>query len=240
MDSPLQQFTVKTLVPIEINGYDISFTNSALFMLLSVGTIFLLFYIGLHRQRIIPRNWQALAEMTINFLQEMTGENIGVSSLKFLPFVMSLFLFILLGNLFGMLPYAFTFTSQIILTFGLAMVVFIVVTIVGFVRHGFRFFTYFLPAGTPFLLAPLLVVIEMISYLSRPVSLSIRLFANMMAGHTMLKVFAIFTVSLGIFGFSTIMANILLIGFEFLVAFLQAYVFSVLTCLYLKDAVHLH
>lgn len=240
MDSPLQQFTVKTIIPIEINGYNISFTNSALFMLLSVGAIFLLFYIGLHRQRIFPRKGQALAEMTINFLQEMTGENIGVSSLKFLPFVMSLFLFILMGNLFGMLPYAFTFTSQIILTFGLAMVVFIVVTLVGFVKHGLRFFTYFLPSGTPFLLAPLLIIIEMISYLSRPVSLSIRLFANMMAGHTMLKVFAIFTVSLGIFGFSTIIANILLIGFEFLVAFLQAYVFSVLTCLYLKDAVHLH
>lgn len=240
MDSPLKQFTVTNIVPIDINGYDISLTNSALFMLLSVGAIFLLFYMGLRRQRVFPGKLQALVEMTINFLQEMTGENIGVSSLKFLPFVMSLFLFILMGNLLGMLPYAFTFTSQIILTFGLAMVVFFVVTIVGFARHGLRFFSYFLPSGTPILLAPLLIIIELISYLSRPVSLSIRLFANMMAGHTMLKVFAIFTVSLGVFGFSTIIANILLIGFEFLVAFLQAYVFSVLTCLYLKDAVHLH
>lgn len=240
MESPLHQFVIKTLIPIQVGGVDLSFTNSALFMLISVVAIFCLFSLSLQKKAFQPGRMQSLAELTLKFIQNMVHENIGAEGKKFLPFVLSLFLFILLGNLFGMLPYGYTFTSQIILTFGLAMLVFFTVTIVGFARHGMKFFSYFLPAGTPVLLAPLLIVIELISYLSRPISLSIRLFANMMAGHTMLKVFALFTISLGVFGFSTILANILLIGFELLVAFLQAYVFSVLTCLYLKDAVHLH
>jgi F-type H+-transporting ATPase subunit a len=240
MESPLHQFVIKTLIPIQVGDFDLSFTNAALFMLLSVITIFFIFAVSLRKQASVPGKMQSLAELTLKFIQDMVHENVGEEGKRFMPFVLSLFLFILLGNLFGMIPYSYTFTSQIILTFGLAMLVFLMVTVVGFARHGMKFFSYFLPAGTPIILAPLLIVIELISYLSRPVSLSIRLFANMMAGHTMLKVFALFTISLGVYGFSTILANILLIGFEFLVAFLQAYVFSVLTCLYLKDAVHLH
>lgn len=240
MDNPLHQFEVTTLIPINVLGYDISFTNSALFMFLAIVSIFSLFYLGLRHRAIVPGKLQSLVELIFEFAETMTEENIGPDSLKFLPFVLSLFLFILFGNMLGMIPYAFTFTSQIILTFALAAIVFVGVTLVGFLTHGVKFLGHFMPSGVPIVLAPLIVPIEMISYLSRPVSLSIRLFANMMAGHTMLKVFAIFTIALGFFGISTIIVNILLIGFEFLVAFLQAYVFSVLTCLYLKDALSTH
>lgn len=240
MDNPLHQFEITTLIPLHILGYDVSFTNSALFMLITILGIFSLFYLGIRHKATIPGRLQSLVELIFEFVETMTQENIGADSLKFLPFVLSLFLFILFGNMFGMIPYAFTFTSQIILTFALAAIVFIMVTLVGFMTHGVKFLAHFMPSGVPIFLAPLIVPIEMISYLSRPVSLSIRLFANMMAGHTMLKVFAIFTISLGVAGISTIIVNILLIGFEFLVAFLQAYVFSVLTCLYLKDALSTH
>ena len=179
--------------------------------------------------------------MGLSFIYELVDENIGSGgNNRFFPFILTLFLFILVGNLLGMFPYAYTFTSQLIVTFALASLVFLVVTVVGFAKHGLKFFSYFLPQGVPLFLAPFIILIEFISYLSRPVSLSIRLFANMMAGHTMLKVFALFTVALGLYGASTLIVNTVLVGFEFLVAFLQAYVFSVLSCLYLKDAIHLH
>lgn len=240
MHSPLEQFEIKELIPLSISEVPISFTNSALYMFLSVVAISLLFLMGARKASFIPGKFQSLAEILFGFINSLVEENVGEKGLPFLPLVFSLFTFILFGNLFGMLPYAYTFTSQIILTFGLAMVVFLTITLLGFIKHGLHFFSYFLPQGTPIFMAPLLFVIEMISFLSRPVSLSIRLFANMMAGHTMLKVFSMFTISLGIFGFSTIIASIVLIGFEFMVAFLQAYVFSVLTCLYIRDAIELH
>ena len=240
MHSPLEQFQITELIPLSIHEVPLSFTNSALYMFLSATTISLLFWFGSKNSKVIPGRLQSLTEILFQFIHSLVDENIGTKGRPFLPLVFSLFTFILFGNLFGMLPYAYTFTSQIILTFALAMIVFLTVTILGFLKHGLHFFSYFLPKGTPIFMAPLLVLIEMISFLSRPVSLSIRLFANMMAGHTMLKVFAMFTISLGIFGFSTIIANVVLIGFEFMVAFLQAYVFSVLTCLYIRDALELH
>ncbi len=240
METPLKQFIVKKLIPLEIFGVDISFTNSALFMGLTVVFILGILFLGTRRLSSIPGRLQSLLELCYEFIANMLEENIGTKGKQFQPFVFGVFLFVLMGNFLGMIPYSFTFTSQLILTFGLALIVFSVVIIVGILNHGIKFLTIFVPEGAPLILAPILIPIEIISFLSRPVSLSIRLFANMVAGHTMLKVFGLFTVSLGVFGFSTIVANSLLIGFEFLVAFLQAYVFSVLTCLYLNDAIYLH
>lgn len=240
MESPLHQFEVKTILPFQIGNIDLSFTNSALFMALSVICILTLFLWALRKPKPVPGKLQSLIELSYEFIATLLEENTGAKGKKYLPFVFSIFLFVLFGNLLGLIPYGFTFTSQLILTFGLASLVFLVVIAVGIFNHGFKFLHLFLPEGAPLVMAPLLVPIEIISFLSRPVSLSVRLFANMMAGHTMLKVFALFTISLGVFGFSTILLNSVLIGFEFLVAFLQAYVFTVLTCLYLNDAIHLH
>ena len=241
MAGPLEQFEIKPLVPIHIGGLDLSFTNSALMMTIAVGatTVFLLS--GAAAGRAIPGRWQSMAEMAYEFVAGMVRDNIGSEGRQYFPFVFSLFMFILFGNMIGMIPYGFTFTSHIIVTFGLAAIVFVLITVVGLVRHGTHFFSYFMPAGVPIWMAPLIVPIEIISYLSRPISLSVRLFANMMAGHTMLKVFAGFTVALGLLGgWIPLIVNVALTGFEVLVAVLQAYVFTILTCLYLHDAVHLH
>ncbi len=240
MESPLHQFEVKKLIPLYLGNVDVSFTNSALFMMLATLLALAFFWAGTFRPTLVPKRLQSFVELSYEFVANLLEENVGDKGRRYLPFVASLFFFILFGNLLGMLPYAFTFTSQLILTFGLAAIVFIVVLLIGIFTHGFKFLKMFMPDGAPLLMAPILIPIEMISYLSRPVSLSVRLFANLMAGHTMLKVFALFTISLGIFGLSTIILNSVLIGFEFLVAFLQAYVFTVLTCLYLNDAIHLH
>ena len=240
MDSPLEQFRVKVLIPLHVGTVDLSFTNSSLFMMLSALAIFLFLGVGLRKKSIIPSRFQSLVEIAYDLILSMIRDNVGDAGKHYFPFIFSIFLFVLFGNLLGMIPYAFTFTSQIILTFGLACFVFVAVTIIGFLKHGVRFFKFFLPSGAPLFMAPILIPIELISYLSRPLSLSIRLFANMMAGHTMLKVFALFTVLLGAYGISTVLLNTILIGFEVLVAFLQAYVFSVLSCLYLSDAINMH
>jgi F-type H+-transporting ATPase subunit a len=203
---------------------------------------------GTARRAIVPGRVQALAETAYDFVHDLVVGQVGEEGAKYFPFVFSLFMFILVGNLLGMLPYAFTFTSHIAVTFALAMLVFLVVTVIALSIHGTHFFSYFFPEGAPKLLAPLIIPIEIISYLSRPVSLAVRLFANMVAGHVMLKVFATFVVMIGgaagifgIFGAALPLAvNVALIGFELLVAFLQAYVFAILTCIYLHDAVHLH
>jgi F-type H+-transporting ATPase subunit a len=240
MDSPLHQFEIKVIIPIQIFGFDISITNSAVYMMLAVLMILSLFFISTAKQSVIPGRLQSLAEMSYEFVTNMLNENVGKEGKKYFPFVASVFFFILFGNLIGMIPYSFTFTSQLIVTFGLAALVFLIVTLIGFIKHGTKFLKLFMPEGAPIIMAPILIPIELISYLSRPVSLSVRLFANMMAGHTMLKVFAMFTVLLGMYGVSTVLLNSVLIGFEILVAFLQAYVFSILTCLYLSDAIHMH
>lgn len=241
MASPLHQFEIKPLIPLEIAGVDVSFTNSSLFMVAAVAGVTLFLTLSMRGRALVPGRWQSLAEMMYEFIGGMIRENVGNEGRHFFPFIFTLFAFILFGNLFGLLPYSFTFTSHIIVTFALAMTVFLGVTIVGIVLHGAHFFTLFVPSGVPKVMIPFLVPIELLSYLSRPISLSIRLFANMMAGHTMMKVFAGFIVGLGFLGgWAPLAVNVALTGFEFVVAFLQAYVFTLLTCLYLNDAVHLH
>jgi F-type H+-transporting ATPase subunit a len=240
MQSPVEQFTIKTLIPLELFGYDISFTNASLFMILSViiSTSFL--YIGIRKSHLIPDRLQNSVEILYLFIADMVKENVGKGGKNYFPFIFSLFMFILMGNLLGMIPYSYTFTSQIVVTFAIAITIFLGVTVIGIVLHGFHFFTLFVPPGMPIVLAPLLIPIEVISYFVRPVSLSVRLFANMMAGHTMMKVFAGFTAALGVLGIAPILLLVALTGFEIMVAVLQAYVFTVLTCLYLNDAIHLH
>ena len=242
MSGPLKQFEIKPLVDtsLDVGGYTIYFTNSSLFMVLAVFLATLVFFLGIRTESTKPSRFQALVESAYTFIAHLLEENAGSSARPYLPFVFTVFLFILFGNLLGLIPYGFTFTSHIIVTFTLAMIVFLLVTLIGIAHHGLKFFTLFLPQGTPLILIPLVVPIEILSYLSRPVSLSIRLFANMMAGHTMMKVFAMFTISLGVFGFAPLFVNSALIGFELLIAMLQAYVFTLLTCLYLHDSLHLH
>lgn len=241
MANPLDQFEIKTLVPINVGGVDASFTNSALFMMIAVAAASAFLILGMRGRALVPSRWQSLAELAYEFIADMVRDNVGPEGRRYFPFVFSLFIFILFANTIGLIPYGFTFTSHIIVTFSMAIAVFIGVTIVGIVRHGLHFFTLFMPPGAPLAMAPLLVPIEVLSYLSRPMSLSIRLFANMMAGHTMMKVFAGFIVPLGLLaGWAPLSVNVALTAFEFLIAFLQAYVFTILTCIYLSDAVHLH
>ncbi|HEV7371045.1 F0F1 ATP synthase subunit A [Arenibaculum sp.] len=245
---PLHQFEIRPLVPIHIGDLDVSFNNSAMFMVIAVLLITALLVFGMRGRDLVPGRLQSMAEMFYEFVANMVRENAGPDARRYFPFVFSLFMFILFGNLLGMVPGAFTFTSHIIVTFALALTVFVFVTLLGLVKHGLHFFSLFMPHGAPLALAPVLIPIEVLSYLSRPVSLSIRLFANMMAGHTMLKVFAGFSVLLGAglggtgyaIGILPLVINVALVGFEILVAFLQAYVFTILTCLYIRDALELH
>ncbi|MGL4371636.1 MAG: F0F1 ATP synthase subunit A [Alphaproteobacteria bacterium] len=238
--SPLQQFLIKPLVPLHVAGIDLSFSNASLMMVLACCVALVFFAWGGLRDSLVPRGVQNVAEWVYESILTLLDETTGQKGRPFFPFVLALFLFILLGNILGMLPYSFTFTSHIITTFALAMLVFMLVTGIGIIRHGAHFLKLFLPKGTPIWMAPFIIPIELLSYLSRPVSLAIRLFANMMAGHTMLKVFAGFTVSLGFLGVAPLLVSVALTAFEILVAFLQAYVFIILTCLYLHDALYLH
>ena len=239
--NPLHQFEVYPVVPIKLGSIDASLTNAGLFMLIAVAAVTLFLMLGMRGSARVPGRWQSMVELSYEFVADMLRDNVGTAGRKYFPFVFSLFMFILFANLIGLLPYSFTFTSHIIVTFAMALFVFLGVTLIAIVKHGFRFFTLFLPSGVPVVMAPVLIPIEIVSYLSRPISLSIRLFANMMAGHTMMKVFAAFIIPLGfIGGWAPLMVDVALTGFEFLVAFLQAYVFAVLTCLYLNDALHLH
>ncbi len=244
--SPLAQFEINRLVPIDLGGVDVSFTNSALLMVVSLAGITLFMALGMRRRALVPGRWQSLAEMTYEFVANLLRDTIGKDGRRYFPFIFALFMFILFGNMLGMLPYSFTFTSHIVVTFVMAIVVFLGVTALGFVKHGVRFFSFFVPPGISIVLWPLMIPIEIISYLSRPVSLAVRLFANMTAGHTMLKVFASFVPTLGATKF-LVLPGLLPLGFvvalsglELLIAFLQAYVFTVLTCLYISDALHLH
>ena len=245
---PLHQFQINPIMQLVIAGYDVSFSNSALFMVIASLLVYGLLVHGMKARALVPGRLQSLAEMFYEFVAGMVRENAGADAKPYFPFVFTLFMFILFGNMLGMIPYTFTFTSHIIVTFALALTVFVFVTVLALMKHGLHFFSFFMPHGAPIALAPILIPIEVISYVMRPVSLSIRLFANMMAGHTMLKVFAGFTVlmigGLGSVGFLAgivpVAINIALTGFEFLVAFLQAYVFAILTCLYIRDALELH
>jgi F-type H+-transporting ATPase subunit a len=238
--SPLEQFRITKIIPIEIGGIDASFTNSALLMCVAVTLITLFLTLGMRNRAIVPGRWQSLAELSYEFIANMIRSNVGSEGRKYFPFVFSLFMFVLFGNMLGMIPYSFTFTSHVIVTFAMALVVFLGATAIGFIRHGLHFLHFFMPQGAPIYLAPLLVPLEVLSYLTRPISLALRLFANMTAGHTLLKVFASFVAGLGIVGVIPLLGVVALTGLEFLIAFLQAYVFTILTCIYLNDAIHMH
>lgn len=238
--SPLEQFEIVPYVHINSNGIDLSFTNSSLSMTITVALIILFLTFTVNTRSIIPSRLQLLSELSYNFIAQLLKDTVGTEGRKYFPFVFTIFMFVLIGNMLGMIPYSFTFTSHIIVTFALATIVFTGVTVLGFVKHGLRFFSFFVIPGLPWYMLPLLIPIEVISYLSRPISLSVRLFANMLAGHTLLKVFAGFVVSLGIAGFLPLAFVVALTGLEILIAFLQAYVFAILTCLYINDALHLH
>ena len=236
--SPLAQFEIRELIPLDLAGHDISFTNSALTMAIAVALVIVV--VGCGRRALVPGRWQALAEICYEFCANLLRDTVGNDGRKYFPFIFTLFMFILFGNMLGMVPYSFTFTSHIIVTFVMAIVVFAGVTVLGFVKHGVRFFGFFVPPGVSLVMWPLMIPIEIISYLSRPISLAVRLFANMTAGHTMLKVFAGFVPALGAAGIFPLAFATALTGLELLIAFLQAYVFTVLTCLYISDALHLH
>ena len=239
--SPLDQFEINPLVNFEFGGVDLAFTNSSVSMVITVLFITLFLTLTVNPRSIVPSRMQLISELCYNFIAQLLNDTVGDQGKRYFPFVFSLFMFVLIGNMVGMIPYQFTFTSHIIVTFALAAVVFIGVTILGFVNHGIRFFTFFYIPGVPFYMHPLLIPIEVISYLSRPISLSVRLFANMLAGHTLLKVFAGFVVSMPFFtGVLPLTFIVALTGLEILIAFLQAYVFAILTCLYINDAYHLH
>jgi F-type H+-transporting ATPase subunit a len=241
MHSPMEQFEIRRLVPLHLGGLDVSYTNSALWMTIAIALMLFFFVYGMRNRALVPSRLQGVAEVGYEFIAKMVGDNVGEGGKKCFPFILSLFLFVLGCNAVGLVPYSFTPTSHIIVTFAMAAFVFIGVTIIAFFKHGLHFFSFFAPKGVPLWLMPILVPIEIISYLIRPLTLSVRLFANMLAGHIMLKVFAGFVIMLGIlFGWVPLLFTSAFFALEVLVACLQAYVFAILTCLYLNDALHLH
>lgn len=240
MENPLKQFAIHTIIPIHVGGYDLSFTNSTLMMTIAFALIVFLFYVGTSAKAVVPGRLQSAAEMVYEFTANMVEDNAGHGSAKYVPFVMSIFVIVLFGNLLGLIPYSFTYTSHIAVTAALSVMIFLVVVVLSLKNHGIAFFKMFFPAGAPIYLAPLLIPIEVMSFVFRPISLSVRLFANMVAGHVMLQLFAGFTVALGLFGVLPFTFVVLLTGFEILVCLLQAYVFALLTSIYLKDTLEAH
>ena len=244
--NPMEQFAIKPIVPLHIGGYDVSFTNQSLLMVIVAVAASAFLTLAMSKRSLVPSRSQSMAEMSYEFVANMIQTSTGEDGLRFFPFVFTLFIFVLCSNFFGMIPGSFTVTSQIAVTFALASLVILTVIVTGFAKHGIGFLKLFVPHA-PLPLLFLLVPIEVISFLTRPISLSVRLFANMLAGHTMLAVFAGFVVLLGSAGgvlsilsiapMALIVAIMLL---ELLVAFLQAYVFAILTCIYLNDALNLH
>ncbi len=241
-EGPLEQFRIHELIPIHFGSLNASFTNSALFMVISIAAVLLFLTLSTGARSLVPSRWQSLAEMSYGVVANAVKDNVGMEGWKYFPFIFSVFMFVLFANFIGLLPVPgkFTVTSHIIVTFGFAGLIFVGVTLIALFRHGFKFFGFFVPHGVPPYLLPLLVPIEIIGYFTRPISLSVRLAANMLAGHTMLAVFAGFVVALGVFGIAPFLFVVAVYGLEVIVAFLQAYVFVVLTCLYLSDAIHLH
>ena len=246
----MEQFEVVPIVPLEVGGIDISFTNASLWMCIVVGAVALFMTLGSSSRALVPSRMQSLAELSYTFIADMIRSAAGTEGLKFFPFIFTLFMFVLFANLIGLLPpigiHPFTVTSHIIVTFALALFVFLMVIVIGFWRHGLHFLTLFAPK-VPWPMLILLIPIELVSFLSRPISLSVRLFANMLAGHTMLFVFGTFVVglasaggALSVLSIAPLIAITAVSALEFLIAFLQAYVFAILTCIYLNDALHLH
>jgi F-type H+-transporting ATPase subunit a len=244
--NPMKQFAVEPILPLHIAGYDVSFTNQSLLMVIVVAAAALFLTLSVKPGRVVPTRGQSMAEMSYEFVANMIHSATGEDGLKFFPFVFTLFMFVLFCNFFGLIPGSFTVTSQIAVTFALAALVILTVIVTGFIKHGIGFLKLFVPHA-PFALLLLLVPIEVISFLTRPLSLSVRLFANMLAGHTMLQVFAGFVIALGAAGgiftglaIAPMLLIVAILLLEMLVAFLQAYVFAILTCIYLNEALHLH
>ncbi|WP_020698010.1 F0F1 ATP synthase subunit A [Reyranella massiliensis] len=242
MASPVEQFAIQNLsAPLfSIGGHEIAITNSAVFMFAAVAVSSVLLVAGAGKAAMIPGRFQAMSELFYEFIANMVRDNVGTAGKKFFPFIFTLFIFTLFGNVLGLIPYGFTFTSHIAVTFFMAFVVFIAVTLIGIFKHGLHFFSLFFPHGAPLFTAPILIPIEIVSYLSRPISLSVRLFANMTVGHVLLKVLAGFVVALGIFGVVPLAVLVAITALELLIALLQAYIFTILCCIYLNDALHLH
>lgn len=249
MAGPMEQFAIRTLQPLILAGHDVSFTNSALWMAVATVLIAAFLFIGTARPQIVPGRWQAAVEYLYDFVRAMLDNNVGPEGRRFAPLIFAIFIFVLVCNLLGLIPWvgAFTPTSHVSVTFGLALLVFVIVCIVGFARHGLHFFSLFWPHGSGIALGSFVFVIEVLSFLSRPFTLAIRLFANMTAGHVLLKVFGTFVVALGsfgalpyVFGVLPLAVNVALSALEVLIAVVQAYVFALLASLYLNDAVNLH
>jgi F-type H+-transporting ATPase subunit a len=235
---PMHQFEIQRLVRIDLGWLDASFTNSSLWMVIAAAVIS--FVLLASSKKLVPSRLQSVGELAYEFIFNMVRDTMGEQGRKFFPFIFTLFMFVLASNMLGLVPYSFTVTSHIIITFALAATVFVGATVYGFVKHGFGYLKLFAPDGIPAVMLPLLIVIEVISYLSRPISLSVRLFANMMAGHTMLKVFGAFVVALGWAGVVPFVVMVGFTGLEVLIAFLQAFVFAILSCMYINDALHPH
>jgi len=246
--TPLEQFSIVSLIPIRFGNIYLSFTNSSLYLLLATGLVVVLFYLVTQNGGfLVPSRWQSLVEMIYEFVVSLVDEQIGAKGKKFFPLIFTTFLFLLMTNLIGMIPYSFTATSHLVVTFGLSLSLFIGITLVGFQIHGLHFFSFLLPKGAPLILAPLLVVLELVSYCFRAISLGVRLFANMMAGHTLVKILSGFAWTMLSVGGILAAASVIpfaivfaLTGLEIGVACLQAYVFTILTCIYLNDAINLH
>ncbi len=246
MANPIHQFEIQPLIPFHIGGIDLSFTNSSLWMTIGIVLSVGLLSLAMRKKALVPTRGQLAAEGLYKFMANMVRDNVGEKGMGYFPLVFTMFMIVLLGNVLGMIPGSFTYTSHVAVTGILALMIFVLVTIMGFVKHGFHFLQLFCPPGVPLWIAPLIIPIEIISYLSRPVTLSLRLFINMLAGHLMVKIIAGFSVMMigaglvGILGsLGTTMFNVLLIGFEIFVAAVQAYVFALLTCIYLRDTVEL-
>ena len=246
MANPIHQFEIQPLVPFSVGGVDLSFTNSALWMTVAVVLSLSLFTFAMRKKSLVPTRGQLVAEGLYKFVAGMVRDNVGEKGMSYFPFVFTIFMIVLLGNVLGIIPGSFTYTSHVAVTGILALIVFCFVTIMGFVKHGLHFLQLFCPPDVPLWIAPLLIPIEIISYISRPITLSLRLFINMLAGHLMVKVIAGFSVmmigagTIGMFGsIGPMLFNVLLLGFELFVAFVQAYVFALLTCIYLRDTVEL-
>lgn len=239
--SPLDQFKIKEIYPIHIGNYNFSFTNSALYMVIATALIIIFMLKATSRKLLIPSRTQMIAESIYNFINNLIDGSIGAEGKKFMPLIFSIFTFILLCNCLGMTPYSFTATSQVAVTISIAMMCFLIITIYAILRNGIVGFIHmFLPSGVPMWMAPVIFIIELFSFLIRPITLSVRLFANMVAGHVLLKVIAGFIISLGILGALPFLFSIVMTGFELFVAVLQAYIFSILVCAYLSETMKAH
>lgn len=246
MADPMHQFQISPIVPIEMGGIDFSFTNSSLWMLIAAILSLAALGIASSRKSLVPDRLQFMGEAIYGFVDTLVSENIGPKGRAYFPLVFTLFMMVIMGNMLGMIPYSFTYTSHLAVTAGLAFLVFFIVLIGGIIRHGFHFLHLFVPPGVPWWILWLVVLIEMVSFVSRPITLSVRLFANMVAGHVLMKVIAGFAIMFASVGGAVwaasllpVVFNIVMIGFEFFIGFIQAYVFAILTCIYLKDAVEI-